>query len=67
MLEALSPRGAVAIGLLALPPVLVFTVSRSGVGGLISALNVVLIFGALYIAVSPIDGAGHAADGEETS
>lgn len=67
MLDALSPRGAAALGLLALPPVLVFTVSRSGVGGLISAVNVVLIFGALYIALSPIDGAGHSADGEKPS
>lgn len=64
MLDALSPRVAAAFGLLALLPVLVFTVSRSGVGGLVSAVNVVLIFGALYIALSPTDGAEHATDVE---
>ena len=67
MLEALSPRGAAAVGLLALLPVLVFMVSRSGLGGLVTAVNVVLIFGALYIALSPTDGAEHATDAERPS
>lgn len=56
MFESLSPRGAAAVGLLAIAPVLVFAVGRSGLGGLISAINVVVIFAALYLALSPLDG-----------
>lgn len=66
MLESLSPRGAAAVGLLALVPVLIFAFGRSGLGGLISAVNVVIIFGALYLALSPLDaGRRSTTDGQK--
>ena len=53
MLESLSPRAAIAVGLLALVPIVIFGATRSGVGGLIATVNVVLIVAALYVAMSP--------------
>lgn len=52
VLDSASPGAAV--GFLALAPVLVFTLARSGVGG-ISADNVVIVFAALHLAPSPLD------------
>ena len=54
MLESLSPRGAVAVGLAALVPTVIFGLTRSGLGGLIATVNVVLIFAALYVAMTPV-------------
>ncbi len=54
MLESLSPRNAVAVGLLAVVPTVIFGLTRSGLGGLIATVNVVLIFTALYVAMTPI-------------
>ncbi|MFD1564265.1 cytochrome-ba3 oxidase subunit [Haloarchaeobius amylolyticus] len=56
MFESLTPRVAVAVGLLALVPTVIFGVTRSGLGGLIATVNVVLIFAALYVAMSPLEG-----------
>lgn len=55
MLESLSPRAAIAVGLLALVPTVIFGATRSGLGGLIATVNVVLISAALYVAMSPIE------------
>lgn len=57
-LETATPRYAAAVGLLAVVPVIVYGVTNSGVAGLVSAVNVALIFGALYLAMSPVEG-GH--------
>ncbi|ADD07346.1 ba3-type terminal oxidase subunit CbaE (plasmid) [Natrialba magadii ATCC 43099] len=54
MLEDVSPRHAVAVGLLALIPTVVYGFGRPGTAGFVSAVNVVIIFGALYLAMSPI-------------
>ncbi|MFA9416725.1 cytochrome-ba3 oxidase subunit [Natrinema sp. HArc-T2] len=63
MLESLSPRGAVAVGLLALVPTVIFGLTRSGLGGLIATVNVVLISAALYVTMTPIEGHRTATDG----
>ncbi|RZV10775.1 hypothetical protein BDK88_1957 [Natrinema hispanicum] len=56
MFETLTPRATVAVGLLAVIPTVIFGVTRSGLGGLIATVNVVLIFAALYVAMSPLEG-----------
>ncbi|SEP76199.1 cytochrome-ba3 oxidase subunit [Natrinema salaciae] len=56
MFETLTPRAAVAVGLLAAVPTIVFGLTRSGLGGLVATVNVVLIFLALYVAMSPLEG-----------
>lgn len=62
MFEALSPRLAAAIGLLALVPTIIYGIGRPGMAGFVAAVNVILIFGALYVAMSPIDGSEHGSD-----
>ncbi|AFZ73015.1 hypothetical protein [Natronobacterium gregoryi] len=57
--EEISPRAAAAVGLLALVPTLVFGVSYPGIAGYVAAVNVVLIFAALYVAMAPIEDADH--------
>ncbi|QSX01052.1 cytochrome-ba3 oxidase subunit [Haloterrigena alkaliphila] len=56
-LETVTPRYAAAVGLLAVVPVIVYGVTNSGVAGLVSAVNVALIIGSLYLAMSPAEGA----------
>ncbi|ADB59364.1 hypothetical protein Htur_0466 [Haloterrigena turkmenica DSM 5511] len=56
-LETVTPRYAAAVGLLAVVPVLVYGVTNSGVAGLVSAVNVAVIIGSLYLAMSPVEGA----------
>ncbi|ELZ13583.1 cytochrome-ba3 oxidase subunit [Halovivax asiaticus JCM 14624] len=64
MLESYSPRTALAVALLALVPTIVWMLTRSGLGGAIASVNVVLIVASIYIALSPIDASnrpsGHA-------
>ncbi|QRV16591.1 cytochrome-ba3 oxidase subunit [Haloterrigena salifodinae] len=55
-LETVTPRYVAAIGLLAVVPVLVYGVTNSGVAGLVSAVNVAVIIGSLYLAMSPVEG-----------
>ncbi|RQG94197.1 cytochrome-ba3 oxidase subunit [Natrarchaeobius chitinivorans] len=62
MLESLTPRYAAAVGLLALVPTIVYGVVHPGLSGFVAALNVVLIFLALAIALSPIGEADHGPD-----
>lgn len=52
--EGLSPRHAIAFGLLALIPVIWYAVGRSSTGGLVAAVNVLIIVAALYVAVQPL-------------
>ena len=61
MFETLTPRGAITVGLLAILPAVVFGLTRSGLGGLIATVNVVLISAALYIAMSPLEGPARSA------
>ncbi len=60
VLEQVSPRSALAVGLLALIPVLWYGVASSLSAGVVSAINVILIIGMLYIAFEPVsDSHGH--------
>lgn len=58
-LDSLSPRVLAATGLLALAPVAWYGFASSGTAGLFSAVNVGIIFLALYIAMRPVAGADH--------
>lgn len=55
MFESLTPRATLLLALLALVPTIVWMVTRSGLGGAIASVNVVLIAASMYIALSPID------------
>ncbi|PGF15541.1 cytochrome-ba3 oxidase subunit [Natrinema sp. CBA1119] len=64
-LETVTPRLAATAGLLAIVPVLIYGVTDSGLAGVVSAVNVVLIIGSLYLAMSPVEGThgdGHGHD-----
>ncbi|WP_226040316.1 cytochrome-ba3 oxidase subunit [Natrinema sp. DC36] len=64
-LETVAPRLAATAGLLAIVPVLIYGVTDSGLAGAVSAVNVVLIIGSLYLAMSPVEGThadGHGQD-----
>ena len=70
-LETLQPRHAAAVGLLALIPLIVYGimahVTHSALAGGVSALNTCLIYGALYLAMSPVETShGHHGDGSGT-
>lgn len=57
-----APRTAAMLALLALVPVAAFVLGRASIAA-VSLVNVVLIFGSLYVALSPVDdGAGHGQD-----
>ncbi|EMA31868.1 hypothetical protein, partial [Halobiforma nitratireducens] len=58
----LSPRHAAAAGLLALIPTVIYGFGHPGLAGFVASLNVVIIFAALYVAMSPVDGDDHHAD-----
>ncbi len=53
--ESVGPRLAAGAGLLAIIPILVYGLSGSVVAGIVSAVNVAIIIGSLYIAMAPID------------
>ncbi|WP_254766487.1 cytochrome-ba3 oxidase subunit [Salinilacihabitans rarus] len=59
----ISPRTVAAVALLALLPVLWYGFGSSLTAGFVSSINVLLIFGSLYLAFSPVadghDGNGH--------
>ncbi|AGB15927.1 hypothetical protein Halru_1314 [Halovivax ruber XH-70] len=55
MFESLTPRTTLVLALLALVPTIVWMLTRSGLGGAIASVNVVLIAASMYIALSPID------------
>ena len=60
--ETLQPRVAAGVGLLALIPTLWYALGRPDTAGFVAAVNVVIIFAALWITMSPLDGGDH---GEE--
>ncbi|ARS91042.1 cytochrome-ba3 oxidase subunit [Natrarchaeobaculum aegyptiacum] len=64
MLEELSPRIAAAIGLLAVVPTIAYGLGRPGLFGFLSAVNVVIIFVALYLAMSPLEEPTHGSGGD---
>ena len=73
-LETVPPRLAATAGLLAIVPVLIYGVTDSGLAGVVSAVNVVLIVGSLYLAMSPVEGThvddherDHGGDGNGTA
>lgn len=53
--DTVGPRYAAGAGLLAIVPVLVYGISDSVVAGIVSAVNVAIIIGSLYVAMAPID------------
>lgn len=57
--DSISPRLAAAVGALALAPVAWYGFAASGTAGLFSAINVVLIILALFVAMQPIGGSDH--------
>lgn len=61
-IDGFSPRLAVAVGLLAIFPALVYATTRSMTAGGITAVNVVIIFLALYTAMEPISDGGASSD-----
>ncbi|AGB33168.1 hypothetical protein C488_16412 [Natrinema pellirubrum DSM 15624] len=68
-LETVPPRLAAIAGLLAIVPLLVYGLTNSTVAGAVSAVNVVLIVGSLYLAMSPVEGShgDHHGDGNGTA
>lgn len=53
-IESLQPRTAVGIGLLALLPVLWYAVGRPSLWGYVTAVSVLIIVAALYVATKPV-------------
>ena len=57
--ETLQPRVAASVGLIALIPTLWYAFGRPDTAGFVAALNVVIIFAALWVTMSPLDGDDH--------
>ena len=57
--EELPARQAAAVGLLAVIPALWYAFGISLTAGIVTAINVVIIFATLYVAMGPIPGNGH--------
>ncbi|AXR77399.1 cytochrome-ba3 oxidase subunit [Natrarchaeobaculum sulfurireducens] len=62
MFEDLAPRHAAAVGLLAIVPTIIYGLGAPGLAGYVSTLNVVIIFAAIYIAMSPLEESGGSGD-----
>ncbi|EFW90084.1 hypothetical protein ZOD2009_20862 [Haladaptatus paucihalophilus DX253] len=56
-----SPRSVSIIALLALVPVVAFAFEKSLYAGVVTSINVSLIFTSIYLLVSPTEG-GHGTD-----
>ncbi|OVE83079.1 cytochrome-ba3 oxidase subunit [Natronolimnobius baerhuensis] len=64
VLEALTPRHSLPVGLLALIPVAWFGFGRSATSGFVAAVNVILILACLYVAFTPVpDHHDHGSNG----
>ncbi|RQG92810.1 cytochrome-ba3 oxidase subunit [Natrarchaeobius halalkaliphilus] len=61
VLEELSPRAALPVGLLALFPLIWYALGSSVMAGIVSTINVLLILACLYVAFSPVGGHSDAA------
>lgn len=57
-LESVQPRYAAAVALLAFLPVAAYGITYSVTAGVVTAINLLLIYGSLYVAMSPVEG-GH--------
>ena len=57
--DSISPRVAVAVGLLALAPVAWYGIAVNQSAGIFSAINVVLTIAALAVAMRPLRDSGH--------
>lgn len=55
----LSPRLAIALGLIAVIPALLYAVGRSLDGGLMSILNILIIIGVLILLTRPVSVSPH--------
>lgn len=66
VLEDLSPRAALVVGLLALLPVTWYGLGSSLSAGVVSAINVLIILACLYVAFEPVPG-HHGHGSNETS
>lgn len=55
----LPPRRGALVGLLALVPVALFAADRGEPVVAVALVNVLLIAGSLYVALSPVAGGGH--------
>lgn len=63
-LETVTPRHAAALGLVAFVPVLVYAVTNSALAGVVSGINLLVIYGSLHVAMSPVEGGrGHERSG----
>lgn len=51
--DGVSPRLVVAIGLLAIVPAIAYALGRPSLAGYVTAVNVLIIFAALYTAFGP--------------
>ncbi|MFT4885135.1 MAG: hypothetical protein ACI8U4_002655 [Natronomonas sp.] len=63
----LTPRRGTIVALLALVPVATFAFMRGEPLVGIALVNVLLIFGSLYVAFSPVSGHGHGGNGHGTA
>jgi hypothetical protein len=63
----LTPRAGTVVALLALVPVAIFAFVRGEPLVGIALVNVLLIFGSLYVAFSPVSGHGHGENGHGTA
>ncbi len=58
----ITPRRGAALGLLAIIPTLVYAFGRPSLAGYVAAVNVVIIFGSLYVAMQPVEGDHHGSE-----
>lgn len=63
----LTPRRSTALGLLAIIPALAYALGRPSLAGYVAIVNVLIIFGSLYVAMRPVDGNHHAEDNTHES
>lgn len=58
----LTPRRGAALGLLAIIPALAYAFGRPSLAGYVAAVNIVIIFGSLYVAMQPVEGDHHGSE-----
>lgn len=63
--EELPARRAAAVGLLAVIPALWYAFGLSLTAGIVTAINVVIIYATLYVAMEPVPGHGHGSNGHD--
>ena len=63
--EAIQPRFAAGVGLLALIPTMWYAFGQPSTAGFVAAVNVLIIFTALWITMGPIEDGTDAHDADE--